>query len=134
MYATCIVYVFVYVCTQVGGLNENGRDAVAIDESVPIPHVLEKDDKDAAAAIDQSVPVSSALPESDIASNVVAKESPSKRQELEIHADDIVPEVSSMIGSADIASTGTAVSKPKTYRAMYYKSGLCLKSCAYMCK
>ena len=106
------MYVFVYVCTQVDVLNENDKDAAAIDQSVPIP---------------------SAFPESDIVNNVVAKESPSERPKLEIHAGDIVPEVSSMIGSADIASSGTAPSKPKTYRSMYYKLGLCLKSCAYIC-
>ena len=43
-----------------------------------------------------------------------AKENPPKRVKLEI-----VPEVAS---------------KSTTYRAMYYKSGLCLKSCAYICE
>ena len=43
-----------------------------------------------------------------------AKENPPKRVKLEI-----VPEVAS---------------KSTTYRAMCYKSGLCLKSCAYICE
>ena len=121
------MYAFVYVCTQVDVLKGDDKDAAAaIDPNVAIPLVLKEGDKDAVAPIDQSVPAPSAFPDSDIVNNVVAKESPSKQPKLEMHAGDIVPEVSSMIGSA-------APSKPKTYRSMYYKSGLCLKPCAYIC-
>ena len=124
MYVIWIVYVFVYVCIQVDTSEADDEEAVApaIEQSddkdavAAILQVLPKDDKDAAAAIDHGVPVPSVLAESDVDNTAVSKESPSKRQKLQIHSDDSAPELL----------------KPKTYRSMYYKTGLCLKSCAYI--
>ena len=112
MYVIWIVYVFVYVCIQVDVSEADDEDAVvpAIDQSGDKDaEVLPKDDKDAAA-------VPPVFAESDIDDTAASKESPSKRQKLQMHSDGSAPELL----------------KPKTYRAMYYKTGLCLKSCAYI--
>ena len=100
----------VYVPTQVEASNANDEDAVVgIDQIAPIVQVLPKENKDAHAALvlDQT---RSPLP-------AVFAESPPKPQKLEIHP-------------ADLA---LAVAHLKMYRSMYYKEGLCLKSCAYIC-
>ena len=112
----------VYVPTQVDASNANDKDAVvAINQIAPILQVLPEDDKDAAVdaavAVDQSVPVPSVFAESDIDNSGVAGESPSKRQKLVIHPADLALEVAHV----------------KIYRSMYYKTGLCLKTCAHIC-
>ena len=99
----------VYVPTQVDASNANDKYAVvAINQIAPFVQVLPKDDKDAHAAVafDQT---KSPLP-------AVFAESPPKRQKLEIHPADLALEVAHV----------------KIYRLMYYKEGLCLKSCAYI--
>ena len=101
----------VYVPTQVEVSNANDEDAGAISQIAPI---LQEVDKDAAVvavvAVDQSVPAPSVSANSDI-------ESPSKRQKLASPSADLAP----------------APANVKMYRAMYYKQGLYLKSCAYIC-
>jgi hypothetical protein len=100
----------VYVPTQVDASNANDEDAVVgIDQIAPIVQVLPKDDKDAhaAVAVDQT---RSPLP-------AVFDENPPKRQKIEIHPADLAVEAAHV----------------KIYRSMYYKEGLCLKSCAYIC-
>jgi hypothetical protein len=112
------------VCIQVDASKADDEEAVALaidqsddkDAAAAISEVLPKDDKDAAAAIDHGVPVPSVLAESVIDNTAVSKGSPSKRQKLQIHSDDSALELM----------------KPKLYRSMYYKTGLCLKSCAYI--
>ena len=79
---------------------------VYVPTQVDASNANDKDAVDAAVAVDQSVPVPS-----------VFAESPPKRQKLEIHPADLALEVANV----------------KIYRSMYYKEGLCLKSCAYMC-
>ena len=104
----------VYVPTQVDASNANDKDAVVA--IAPILQVLPKDDKDAAvdAAVNvgQSVPVPSVFAESDM-----ENKSPSKRQKLVIDSVELAPEVPN----------------EKKYRSMYYKQGLCVKPCAYIC-
>ena len=100
----------VYVPTQVDASNANDEDAVVgIDQIAPIVQVLPKDNKDAhaAVAVDQT---RSPLPD-------VVDETPPKRQKIEIHPADLAVEAAHV----------------KIYRSMYYKEGLCLKSCAYIC-
>ena len=106
----------VYVPTQVAkddASNANDEDAVVA--IAPILQVLPKDDKD--AAVDAAVAAVAAVAVPSVFAESDAGESPSKRQKL-------------VIDSVELAHEGP---KEKMYRSMYYKQGLCLKSCAYIC-
>ena len=104
---------FLYVCTQVDtNKDEDKDDVVDIEGSVAIPATPLEGEAVAAPPFVPAVPPADA----------VAKESPSKRQKLDI--DPI----------ADIVPSEKASATTKTFRSMYYKSGVCLIPNAYSCK
>ena len=102
-----------YVCTQVDTNKDEDKDDVAdIEGSVAIPDTPLEGEAVAAPPV-----VPAVLP-----ADAVAKESPSKRQKLDI--DPI----------ADIVPNEKASVTTKALRSMYCKSSVCLISNAYSCK